>query len=491
VPLPLAALRWDNSFARLPEAFHQRVAPTPLPDPHLVAFNAEAAALIDLDPAASGTAEFLAVMSGGGSLPEMDPLAAIYAGHQFGVWVPELGDGRAILLGEVLTADAQRWDIQLKGAGMTRFSRMGDGRAVLRSAIREYLASEAMHGLGIPTTRALAITGSALPVYRETTETAAVFVRMAPSHVRFGSFELLASRGMRASVFELADYVIALHFPHLAGLPVTERYAAWYREVVKRTARLMAQWSAVGFAHGVMNTDNMSILGLTLDYGPYGWLDHYDPGFICNHTDYAGRYAFDQQPRVGWWNCSRLGVAIRPLLTDESAAAALDAYRPMFEATITALMNAKFGLRTVEAGDPQLQGEWFDLLHRTGADYTRVFRALSRFDADDAGSRAALAAEVNDVAALDRWLERYRTRLAAEGLSASERHAHMLATNPKFVLRNWIAQEVIEAAEAGDFGMIETVRRVMSTPFDEQPEWERFAAAPPQGAPPVVVSCSS
>ena len=489
--LPLAGLHWENSFARLPEAFHQRVSPTPLPNPYLVAFNPDAAALLDLDPAAAGTAEFLAVMSGSGRLAGMDPLAAVYAGHQFGVWVPELGDGRAILLGEVRTAAEQRWEVQLKGAGMTRFSRMGDGRAVLRSAIREYLASEAMHGLGIPTSRSLAITGSALPVYRERTETAAVFVRLAPSHVRFGSFELFASRAMHTEVHALADYVIALHFPELVSLPAGERYAAWYREVVERTARLMAQWTAVGFAHGVMNTDNMSILGLTLDYGPYGWLDQYDPGFVCNHTDHAGRYAFDQQPRVGWWNCSRLGVALTPLLDQASARSALESYRPMFEATINALMGAKFGLTSVDAGDPVLQGELFDLLQRTGADYTRVFRALARFDAGDSGSRIALHAEIKDAAALDRWLDRYSTRLEAETSGTAERQRRMLATNPKFVLRNWVAQEVIEAAEAGQFGLIETVRRVMATPFAEHPEWERLAEAPAHDVPRVVVSCSS
>ena len=491
MPKPLAALHWDNSFARLPDAYYQRVSATPLPDPYLIAFNPDVAALLDLDPGSATTAEFVAVMSGNGRLGAMDPLAAIYAGHQFGVWVPELGDGRAILLGEVLTADQRRWEVQLKGAGMTRYSRMGDGRAVLRSAIREYLASEAMAGLGIPTTRALAITGSALPVYRERVERAAVLVRVAPSHVRFGSFELFASRGLRAEVHELADYVITSHFPEFLSLPATERYPAWYREVVDRTARLMAQWTAVGFAHGVMNTDNMSILGLTLDYGPYGWLDRYDPGFICNHTDHAGRYAFDQQPRVGLWNCSRLGEALFPLIEATSALASLESYRGTFEAAIDTLMRAKLGLRTAEAGDLALQGELFDLLHRTGADYTRFFRALSRFDATDPLTRVAVQTEVNDPTALDSWLVRYVARLEAEGSVTRERQVRMLATNPKFVLRNWVAQEVIERADAGQFALIETVRQIMSTPFEEHEEWERFAEAPPEGREQVVVSCSS
>lgn len=491
VPHPLAALRWDNSFARLPEAFYQRVAPAPLPDPHLVAFSPDAAALLDLDPAAATTAEFLAVMSGGERLATMDPLAAIYAGHQFGVWVPELGDGRAILLGEVLTSDHARWEVQLKGAGMTRFSRMGDGRAVLRSAIREYLASEAMAGLDIPTTRALGVMGSALPVYRERVERAAVLVRLAPTHVRFGSFELFASRGMRAQVHELADYVITLHFPQFLPLPAAERYAAWYREVVDRTARLMAQWTAVGFAHGVMNSDNMSILGLTLDYGPYGWLDRYDPGFVCNHTDHAGRYAFDQQPRVGLWNCSRLGEALASLVEETAALTALESYRGTYEAAIDALLRAKLGLHRAEATDLTLQGDLFQLLQRTGADYTRCFRALSHFDATNPRSRHALLDEIGDGSALDAWLRRYSMRLEAEGSVVAARQERMLAINPKFVLRNWIAQEVIERAEAGNFELIETVRGVMARPFDEHPRWERFAAAPPEGMAPIVVSCSS
>ncbi len=312
---PLDSLQWDNSYARLPGAFFERVAPTPLPDPYLVAFNRDAAELLDLDEAEATNPEFLAALNGDRVLSGSTPIAAIYAGHQFGVWVPQLGDGRAILLGEVVTDQHARWDIQLKGSGPTRFSRMGDGRAVLRSTIREYLAGEAMHALGIPTTRSLAIFGSSAPVYRERVETAAVLVRLAPTHVRFGTFQLFASRGQHDAVAQLADYVIEYHFPHLLKLPASARYAAWYAEVVDRTARMIARWTAVGFSHGVMNSDNMSILGLTLDYGPYGWLDGYDRGFICNHTDEIGRYAFDQQPKVGLWNCARLGESILTLIS--------------------------------------------------------------------------------------------------------------------------------------------------------------------------------
>ncbi|HEY8061916.1 MAG TPA: YdiU family protein, partial [Gemmatimonadales bacterium] len=311
---PLESLGWDNSFARLPESFYQRVTPTPLPNPRLVALNPGVADLLDLDASEGCRPGLVAAFNGDVPLPGSAPLAAIYAGHQFGVWVPQLGDGRAILFGEVVNSRHQRWDVQLKGGGLTRFSRMGDGRAVLRSTIREYLGGEAMHGLGNPTTRSLAIIGSDAPVYRERVEGAALLVRVAPTHVRFGSFEVFASRGQDALVRQLADYVIEQYFPNLLTLPEHERYLAWLGTVIDRTARLMAAWLSVGFAHGVMNTDNMSIVGITLDYGPFGWMDAFDRGFIPNHSDPAGRYAFDQQPRVGLWNCARLAEAILPLL---------------------------------------------------------------------------------------------------------------------------------------------------------------------------------
>ncbi|MGH7593030.1 MAG: protein adenylyltransferase SelO, partial [Gemmatimonadales bacterium] len=365
------------------------------------------------------------------------------------VWVSELGDGRAILLGEVVNSRHQRWDVQLKGAGPTRFSRMGDGRAVLRSTVREYLAGEAMHGLGIPSTRALAIIGSDSPVYREQAETAAVLVRVAPTHVRFGSFEVFASRGQHTAVRQLADYVIGMHFAQLLTLPLAERYAAWFREVVDRTARLMAAWTATGFAHGVLNTDNMSILGISLDYGPYGWMDGYDRGFIPNHSDPAGRYAFDQQPRVGLWNCARLAEALLSLFDPEPDEAARDAaivtalesYRATFEIEMDRLMRAKLGLTSTETGDVALVADLLGLLHDTRADYTRFFRALSRYvpGHDSRGIRPdlSLPGEVSDHERLAAWLARYAQRLrrdAAEALARSER---MLRTNPKFVLRNW------------------------------------------------------
>ena len=317
----LDELRFDNTYARLPPAFYSKLAPTPLAEPHLVSFNPAAAALVGLDPSEAERPEFVEAF-GGKSLPRgAEPLAMLYAGHQFGIYVPQLGDGRALLLGEVRGPGGDKWDLHLKGSGPTPYSRGFDGRAVLRSTVREYLCGEAMHGLGVPTTRALCIVGSSEPVVRERVERAAALVRLSPSHVRFGTFEVFQRRGQHAHVRQLADYVIGQHFPELSGLP--DRFARFLSEVVARTARLVAMWQAHGFAHGVLNTDNMSVLGLTLDYGPFGFIDDFDPGYVCNHSDYAGRYAFDQQPAVGLWNLTRLADSLSSLLTPEQTEAAL------------------------------------------------------------------------------------------------------------------------------------------------------------------------
>ena len=321
----LDELVFDNSYARLPDAFYAKLNPTPFNSPpYLVHANPAAAALIDLDSEEVKRPEFAGLFGGSMLAPGMDPLAMLYSGHQFGVYVPKLGDGRAILLGEVKNDRGERWDLHLKGAGMTPFSRDGDGRAVLRSTIREYLCCEAMHGLGIPTTRALCIVGSEEKVYREQIETGAMLVRMARSHVRFGTFEIFYYRKQHELLRVLADYVIEQHFPHLRE--ATDTYARLFAEVVEQTAKLIARWQAVGWSHGVMNTDNMSILGLTLDYGPFGFMDDYDAGFICNHSDHNGRYAFNQQPYIGLWNLSCLAQALLPLAEKEALKAGLDAF---------------------------------------------------------------------------------------------------------------------------------------------------------------------
>jgi uncharacterized protein YdiU (UPF0061 family) len=475
--------------SRLPGFLVQEVDPTPMPEPYPVAWNAPLARELGIE-ASLADRDWLALLAGNRIPDGTRPVAAGYAGHQFGTWVPQLGDGRAIQIGDLEDSGHRRHEIQLKGAGRTRWSRTGDGRAVLRSTIREYLASAAMAGLGIPTTRALAIVGSDLPVYRERTETAAVLTRVATTHIRFGSFEWLASQRRETEVRQLADQVIEQHFPALLSLPAAERHAAWYHEVVTRTARLMAMWIAAGFSHGVMNTDNFSIVGDTLDYGPYGWLDRYDPRSICNHSDWAGRYAFDQQPMVGLWNCARLGEALYPLVSEDDALATLESYRGSYESTVVELLRARLGLATPAEDDDALIGDFLDLLRTSGSDYHRSFRALSRWDDSDRAT-LALREEISDHAGLDAWLARYRERLAHEQRSHRERNAAMLLVNPRYVLRNWVAQEVIERAEAGDHAVVDQVRELLDNPFDEHQGLERWAAAPPAGADEIVVSCSS
>src|ERR1041384_2563404 len=414
----ITRLPFVNSYARLHPAFYEVVDPTPLPDPYLVAFNADAAALLDLDAPASEVligeripgdsaggvhAELPFYLSGTKRLPGSEPIAQVYAGHQFGVWVPRLGDGRAFLLGEIRNPRGESWDLHLKGGGPTRFSRGGDGRSALRSAVREYLASEALHRLGIPTTRALAVVGSELPVARERVETAATLLRLAPTHVRFGTFQYFAARGRPDRVRELAEHVIARHFPELDDAQGDDRYRRWFGEVCRRTGALVARWMAAGFAHGVLNTDNLSVLGITLDYGPYGFVEAFDAAFICNHSDTEGRYAFDRQPAVGHWSCARLGEALlglggnrggiasaaSPPRDDRHAASPprddwleaweteLERYREAFAAEYGRLMRAKLGLATEREDDAALGGEALALLQEGRVDYTRFFRELN------------------------------------------------------------------------------------------------------------------
>lgn len=489
--LALEELRFDNSFARLPAAFYERRLPTGVPNSRLVAFNSDAAALIDLAPGEAQRELFVQIASGNALLPGMDPVAAIYAGHQFGTFVAQLGDGRAILLGEVRNARGESWELQLKGGGMTAFSRSADGRAVLRSTIREYLCSEAMFALGIPTTRALAMTTSDEPVYRETIETAAVLVRMAPTFVRFGSFELFASRRQTAELQALADYAIGRGFPDARALQGPERYREFFAAVVTQTARLMAAWQAVGFAHGVMNTDNFSIAGLTLDYGPYGFLDAYEPGFICNHTDAGGRYAFDRQPTIGLWNCYALANALTPLVPKADLEAVLATFEPTYREAYLARMRAKLGFADSEPGDPELVSDLLQLLASARADYTRFFRALCDVNEPGGSADDAAAAFFTDRDGWYAWQHRYRTRQAQQAGSASERRDAKRAVNPKYILRNYLAQTAIERAQTGDFSEIARLATVLRRPYDEQPEHADLAAEPPDWAARIAVSCSS
>jgi uncharacterized protein YdiU (UPF0061 family) len=474
--MPDFGLKLENHYARLRGEFYtQRPAEQVGVQPRLIHANARAASLLGLDPAAFSDPAFVQVLSGHAPLDGFAPLAMVYSGHQFGVWAGQLGDGRALLIGQVRNEAGELWDLQLKGAGITPYSRFGDGRAVMRSTIREYLCSEAMAALGIPTTRALAIVASNEQVHRESPEPGAVLTRLARSHVRFGHFEHFFHSDRHEQVRQLADYVIAEFFPGLAG-----DNAAWFGEVVKRTAELMAGWQAVGFAHGVMNTDNMSILGLTLDYGPFGFLEAYEPGFICNHTDTQGRYAFDMQPAIAHWNLRALAFALSSLILKDRLVAALDTYESLYRTRYRALMRAKLGLTREEEGDDQLIGALLNLMAKARADYTLTFRHLA---AEDAVWLALFGSDNGDAGA---WLSRYRTRAQGEDLSGLDR------INPKYVLRNWVAETAIRAVEdRGDIATLDRIFKLVQAPFEKHDGDEAFAAPPPPEMCHLEVSCSS
>ena len=492
----LEDLALQNSYLQLPGDSYSRVAPTPLTNPHLISLNHDAAALIDLSPEEGVRREFLEIMSGARPLPGATPLAMCYSGHQFGHYVPRLGDGRAILLGEVRNSRGEKWDLHLKGAGLTPYSRRGDGRAVLRSTIREYLCGEAMHGLGIPTSRGLCIIGSDEEVYREQIEPGAMLVRMAPSHVRFGTFEYFYYTEQFEPLRQLADYVIREHYPWLTGTP--DCYTGLLGEVVMRSAQLIAQWQAVGFAHGVMNTDNMSILGITLDYGPFGFLDHYEPGFVCNHSDHQGRYAFDRQPDIGLFNLSCLAQAMLPLLSDnteeavERAQAQLARYQPELTDQYTRLMRAKLGLGATRPEDQKLCNHLLEIMATNRVDYTRLFRALAQFRQEPGHVNPPLRDMFIDRTAFDVWADQYRRRLAAENSDDLARGRLMNRTNPKYILRNYLAETAIRQAQSQqDYSGIEQLLALLKHPYDEQPEHDHCAAEPPDWAQHLAVSCSS
>ena len=486
-------MNFNNTFSCLPECFYTKLNPTPLENPRLVAVSKSAARLLNFKTSSDNLEKLTNYCGGHEQWPDSNPLAMVYSGHQFGSYNPQLGDGRGLLLGEVVNQNGEKWDLHLKGAGQTPYSRSGDGRAVLRSCIREFLASEALHHLGIPTTRAMCVVTSDTPVYRETTEAGSSLLRLAQSHVRFGHFEYFYYNKRFDELKTLTAYTIEQNFSQLEGVKGNEgteqAYQAFFKEVVRRTAVLIAQWQAVGFAHGVMNTDNMSIIGDTFDYGPYGFQDDFYWNYICNHSDYTGRYAFSQQPEIGHWNCGRLGQALVPLFDDgDSIQTVLDEYPDIYTSTYHKLMLRKLGLAEKQTGDDQLLIDLLQLLHDSHCDYTLFFRTLCDFSAGN--GKETLTKLVNHQA-LTPWLDAYTDRLERNSLDEQTRQVKMKSTNPKYILRNYLAQQAIEQAERGDYQEIENLLTVLSSPYDEHADFERYAQSPPDWGKKLEISCSS
>ncbi|HEY5338734.1 MAG TPA: YdiU family protein [Rhizomicrobium sp.] len=479
--MPSEAFRFDNSYARLPERFFVRLAPTPVAAPRLVKLNEALARDMGLDPALLATPEAVAFFAGNQVPPGGDPLAAAYAGHQFGNFVPQLGDGRAILLGEVVGPDGVRRDIQLKGAGPTPFSRRGDGRAGLGPVLREYIVSEAMAALGIPTTRALAAVTTGEMIARETPVEGAVLTRVATSHMRVGTFQYFAARGDADGVKTLADYVIARHYP--AAKDAADPYRALLDSVIAKQAALIAQWLCVGFIHGVMNTDNMTISGETIDFGPCAFMDAYHPATVFSSIDAQGRYAYGNQPRIAQWNLARLAETLLPLLDEKEDAAmasaqeALGAFADLFKAAYADGLRAKIGLRETRDGDFELADDLLSRMAANQADFTLTFRRLC-----DAAAGADMDEAVRelfvDPTVFDAWAVRWRQRLAEEGGDPQTRRNAMRRVNPLFIPRNHRVEEALAAAAGGDFAPFETLMTVLSRPFDDQPEYADYAKPP-------------
>lgn len=493
--MTLDSLHFDNAWSRLPEDFFTAVTPTPWRGTRLLDISPLGAAQLGLDAESIGRDRLEALMAGRELLPGMTPIAQKYTGHQFGSYNPALGDGRGLLLGEAMSPNGPM-DLHLKGAGQTPYSRFGDGRAVLRSSIREYLAGEAMSGLGIPTTTALSVAVNEERVMRERVEPGATLLRLASSHARFGHFEWLYQRRKVEDMNTLAWHLIHRHRPELAECE--EPFEALFADVVERTATLIAAWQAYGFVHAVMNTDNMSILGLTLDYGPFAFMERFQPSWTPNHTDAGGRYAFDQQPGVALWNLTVLAQSLTPLIDVERLREILDGFEPLLQQAYAERMRARLGLTSMGEGDASpdasLVSVWLSLLARHEADFHNTFRALGDYRGGQEGrKRLAVALEITpEDEALGAWLDSYDQRLERETRTASERQQAMHAVNPRYVLRTHLAQRIIEAAEAGDNAPLKRFRERLAAPFDVHDDGdEDWFTPPPPSAPPVCLSCSS
>ncbi|NWD05817.1 protein adenylyltransferase SelO [Pseudomonas gingeri] len=484
----LDELTFDNRFARLGDGFSTHVLPEPIDNPRLVVASPAAMALLDLDPATAEDPVFAQLFGGHKLWAEAEPRAMVYSGHQFGSYNPRLGDGRGLLLGEVYNQAGEHWDLHLKGAGQTPYSRTGDGRAVLRSSIREFLASEALYALGIPSSRALCVIGSDTPVWREKQERAAMVLRLAPSHIRFGHFEYFYYTQQAEQQKQLGEQVLAQHFPECLEQP--EPYLAMFKEIVERNAGLIAKWQAYGFCHGVMNTDNMSILGITFDFGPFAFLDDFDANFICNHSDDQGRYSFSNQVPIGQWNLSALAQALTPFITVEALRETLGLFLPLYQAHYLDLMRRRLGLTTAEDDDQKLVENLLQLMQVGGVDYTLFFRRLGNESATLATAR--LRDDFIDLKGFDAWAARYQARVAREpDQDETRRRARMHAVNPLYILRNYLAQQAIDAAEGGDYSQVRRLHAVLSKPFEEQPGMQAYAERPPEWGKHLEISCSS
>lgn len=482
-----------HSYASLPPRFHARVTPTPVPDPKLVVFNSSLARELGLDPDLLEP-QAAAIFSGNRLPEDADPIAMAYAGHQFGGFVPSLGDGRAILLGELRGGDGILRDVQLKGAGLTPFSRNGDGRAALGPMLREYLISEAMHALGVPTTRSLAVVTTGAQVYRESALPGAVLTRVAASHVRVGTFQYFAARGDQDAVRALLEYVIARHYPEAGNAEIPA--LAVLRSVAQRQAALIARWMLIGFIHGVMNTDNMAIAGETLDYGPCAFMDTYDPDTVFSSIDHQGRYAFRNQPAIAQWNLARLAETLLPLIDPERAKAAelatgaLEPFIADFDARFLTGMRRKLGLLTAVEGDAELARRLLAAMEQSHADFTLTFRrlALAAQSSDQEPRFRELFAESSDVAS---WLREWRNLLASDPQPLSERMEAMRAANPAVIPRNHRVQAALDAAESGDYGPFRALLGALQRPFDIQLESTEYACPPPPGEEILQTFCGT
>lgn len=497
-----------NETRQVTHASWSSVAPTRVAAPSMLAYSREMAVTLGLDDAAMQSPEMINALSGNELLPGMQPYATCYGGHQFGHWAGQLGDGRAIYLGEVINAADERWEMQLKGAGPTPYSRRADGRAVLRSSIREFLCSEAMHHLGIPTTRALSLIATGDKVVRDMfydgnpqAEPGAIVCRVAPSFTRFGHFEILAARGETDLLLKLVDFTIARDYAHLN--PLSEKRAMWFSEICERTASMIVGWMQVGFVHGVMNTDNMSILGLTIDYGPYGWVDNFDSGWTPNTTDAGGkRYAFGRQPEIARWNLERLADALGSVFADDAAlTAGLERYDEIYNREFNRVFAQKFGLKKLEGDDGNLLNDIFALMQKAEVDMTEFFRQLAEIEMSTPSPDVLHSAFYVEEKwqqfrpDFESWLKRYAARINADAQLGAQRVEAMHQVNPRYVLRNYLTQQAIDKAGQGDMSMIHELLDVMRNPYNLQTGRDAFAAKRPDWARHKagcsMLSCSS